>query len=80
MTHPDAIIVRERRPRGPTRRYVYHRLHTGAYERKTQLWRQSIGGWHTAGTEVVEAVAIDGVDASAFGEVGGDGSLTISTE
>jgi len=80
MTHPNAIIVRESVAEGPTRRYVYHRLHTGAYERKTQLWRASVEGWHTTGTEVVEAITIDGVDASAFGEVGGDGSLTISTE
>jgi len=61
VTHPDAIIVRERRPRGPTRRYVYHALETGAYERETQLWREAIEGWHTAGTEVIECVAIDGV-------------------
>jgi len=80
MTHPNAIIVRESVAEGPTRRYVYHALEPGGYERQTQLWRQSIEGWHTAGTEVIEAVAIDGVDASAFGEVGGDGSLTISTE
>jgi len=59
VTHPDAIIVRERRPCGPTRRLVYHALATGGYERQTQLWRQSIDGWHTAGTEVVECVAID---------------------
>jgi len=61
VTHPDAIIIRERRPRGPTRRYVYHALETGAYERQTQLWRQAKEGWHTAGTEVIECVAIDGV-------------------
>jgi hypothetical protein len=61
MTAPNAIIVRERRPRGPTRRYVYHALETGAYERQTQLWREAIEGWHTAGTEVIECVAIDGV-------------------
>jgi hypothetical protein len=59
MTHPNAIIVRERVADGPTRRLVYHRLSTGAYERKEQLWRASIEGWHTAGTEVVETVAID---------------------
>jgi hypothetical protein len=62
VTHPDAIIIRERRPRGPTRRYVYHALETGAYERQTQLWRQAMDGWHTAGTEVIECVAIDGVE------------------
>jgi len=80
MTAPEAIIVRERRPRGPTRRYVYHALETGGYERKEQLWRASIEGWHTAGTEVIECVAIDGVKASEYGEVGGDGSLSIMTE
>jgi len=73
-------VIRERRPRGPTRRYVYHALETGGYERKTQLWRASIEGWHTAGTEVIAAVAIDGVEASQYGQVGGDGSLSISTE
>jgi len=62
MTHPDAIIVRERRPQGPTRRLVYHALATGGYERQTQLWRKSIEGWHTAGTEVIEALAVDGVE------------------
>jgi len=62
VTHPDAIIVRERRPRGPTRRLVYHALATGGYERQTQLWRQSIEGWHTAGTEIVTALCVDGVE------------------
>jgi len=62
VTAPDAIIVRERRTRGPTRRYVYHRLEPGGYERQTQLWRASIEGWHTSGTEVIAAVAIDGVE------------------
>jgi len=80
MTHPNAIIVRESVAEGPTRRYVYHRLHTGAYERKTKLWREAIAGWHTTGTEVVECVAIDGVEASEYGQVGADGSLTINTE
>jgi len=59
MTAPNAIIVRERVADGPTRRFVYHRLSTGAYERKEQLWRAAIDGWHTAGTEIVECVAID---------------------
>jgi len=62
VTHPAAIIIRERRPRGPTRRYVYHALDRGGYERQVQLWRQAKDGWHTAGTEVIDAVAIDGVD------------------
>jgi len=59
VTHPDAIVIRERVAEGPTRRFVYQPLATGAYERKEQLWRQAIEGWHTAGTEVVESLAID---------------------
>ena len=59
MTGPDAIVIRERRPEAPTRRLVYHRLTTGGYDRKTQLWRQAIDGWHTTGTEVVTALRID---------------------
>ena len=56
---PDAIIIRERVADGPTRRLVYHPLTTGGYERREQLWRLSIEGWHTTGTEVVEELAID---------------------
>jgi len=56
---PDAIIIRERVVDGPTRRIVYHPLTTGGYERREQLWRLSIEGWHTTGTEVVEEFRID---------------------
>ena len=56
---PDAIIIRERVADGPTRRIVYHPLTTGGYERREQLWRLSIEGWHTTGTEIVEELAID---------------------
>lgn len=59
MTGPQAIIIRERIADGPTRRLVYHPLTTGGYERSEQLWRQSIDGWHTRGTEIVECVRID---------------------
>jgi len=59
MTGPDAVILRERVAEGPTRRVVYHPLAAGGYERKEQLWRLSIGDWHTTGTEVVESLAID---------------------
>jgi hypothetical protein len=62
MTAPDAIIIRERRHEAPTRRYVYHALETGGYERQTQLYRAAIADWHTAGTEVIDALAIDGVE------------------
>ena len=59
VTHPNAIILREQVAEGPTRRLVYHRLETGGYERREQLWRAAIDGWHTTGTEVVTDVAID---------------------
>jgi len=62
MTGPEAIIIRERRCEAPTRRLVYHALATGGYERQTQLWRASIDGWHTAGTEIVTALTVDGVE------------------
>jgi hypothetical protein len=38
---------------------VWHRLETGGYERREQLWRAAIDGWHTTGTEIVTALAID---------------------
>jgi hypothetical protein len=56
---PDAIIVRERVADGPTRRLVYHPLTTGGYERREQWWRLAKAGWHTRGTEIVEALCID---------------------
>ena len=59
MTGPDAIILRERVADGPTRRIVWHPLTAGGYERREQLWRLSIEGWHTRGTEVVESVRIN---------------------
>jgi len=62
VTHPDAIVIRERRVEAPTRRYVYHALDRGGYERSTELWRAAADGWHTSGTEVIAAVAIDGVE------------------
>jgi len=59
MPGPTAIILREQVAEGPTRRVVYHPLTSGGYERKEQLWRQAIEGWHTTGTEIVESLAID---------------------
>ena len=59
MTGPDAIILREQVRAGPTRRLVYHPLAAGGYERKEQLWRLAIEGWHTTGTEIVEEIVIN---------------------
>jgi len=60
MTGPDAIVIREEPlADGSTRRTVYHKLESGAYERKDQLWRLSIEGWHTTGTEVIDELRID---------------------
>ncbi|RAW44069.1 hypothetical protein DQW50_16220 [Halorubrum sp. 48-1-W] len=54
-------MVRERPLEdGPTRRVVYERHAVpGHYERREQLWRQSIGDWHTVGTELVADVTIE---------------------
>ena len=66
MTAPSAIVVREEpAAEAPTRRVVYHKLDSGAYERKEQLWRQSIAGWHTTGTEVIATLRIDVPDEVA---------------
>lgn len=59
MTGPDAVILREQVAEGPTRRIVYHPLAAGGYERREQLWRAAVEGWHTTGTEVVAELAID---------------------
>jgi len=60
MTAPNAIVVREEPlADGPTRRIVYHKRTDGRYERKDQLWRLAIEGWHTTGTEVIDELRID---------------------
>jgi len=59
MSGPAAIILRERVAEGPTRRIVWHPLTSGGYERSEQLWRLAKEGWHTTGTEIVDALAID---------------------
>ena len=57
---PDAVVVRERVVDGPTRRIVFEPRSDGRYERREQLWRQALDGWHTTGTEIVDTVAIEG--------------------
>ena len=57
---PEAVILRERVVDGPTRRIVFEPRSDGRYERREQLWRQALDGWHTTGTEIVDTVAIEG--------------------
>jgi len=57
---PEALILRERVLDGPTRRIVYEPRSDGRYERREQLWRQALDGWHTTGTEIVETLAVEG--------------------
>ena len=57
---PDSVVVTERRTEAPSRRVVYTPRDPGGYERRAQLWRLSIEGWHTTGTELVADVVIDG--------------------
>ena len=57
---PEAIVVRERVTDGPTRRIVFEPRSDGRYDRREQLWREAIAGWHTTGSEVVETLAIEG--------------------
>ena len=60
---PEAIVVRERVVDGPTRRIVFDPRSDGRYERREQLWRLAIAGWHTTGTEIVADVTIDHPEA-----------------
>ena len=56
---PDAVVVRERPLEDdPTRRVVYEPREDGHFERREQLWRQSIADWHTTGTELIADVTI----------------------
>ena len=56
---PNAVVVTERRHDAPTRRVVYERRDAVGYERREQLYRLAIAGWHTTGTEIVADVVID---------------------
>ena len=56
---PYAIVVRETPIEGATRRVVYEPRSDGHYERREQLWREAIAGWHTTGTEVVSDIAVE---------------------
>ena len=55
----DTIIIREEPPEGPTRRRVYEPATVG-WTLTVELWRLSIEGWHTTGTERLESLAIEG--------------------
>ena len=55
----DTIIIREAPPEGPTRRRVYEPSAVG-WTLTVELWRLSIKGWHTTGTEQLQSLAIEG--------------------
>ena len=57
---PEAIVIRETPAGdGATRRIVYEPTALGHFERRTQLWRQSIDGWHTTSSAVVAGVTVE---------------------
>ena len=63
---PKAIVVRETPVgAGPTRRIVFEPRSDGHYERREQLWRETIAGWHTTGTELVSDIAVERPEADA---------------
>lgn len=65
MTHPDAIVIREAPlADSPTRRRVYTPRSDGRYELAVELWRLSIEGWHTTGTETIDELHIDAPEVS----------------
>ena len=56
---PNAMIVREERPEGPTRRRVYTPTTIG-YTLEVERWRLAIGGWETTTTEPLASVSVEG--------------------
>jgi len=58
---PNAVIVREEpAAAGPTRRTVYEPRDDGRWQRRVELWRAAIDGWHTTEEGVVDRLAIEG--------------------
>ena len=54
---PRAIVVREERHDGPTKRTIYH-PHADGFEAEHQLWRASLGRWWTIETELLADVTV----------------------
>jgi len=55
----DRLIVHESKRHGPDRRITYEPRARGGYTKIVTAWRESIGGWHETGREIVENLAVE---------------------
>jgi len=55
----DRLVVHESKRHGPDRRIIYEPRPRGGYVKTTTAWRESIGGWHETGREIVETLAVE---------------------
>jgi hypothetical protein len=55
----DRLVVHESKRHGPDRRITYEPRARGGYVKITIVWRESIGGWHETGREIVENLAVE---------------------
>jgi hypothetical protein len=62
----DRLVVHESKRHGPDRRITYEPRACGGYVKRVTAWRESIGGWHETGREIVENLAVE--PPEGFGE------------
>jgi len=55
----DRLVVHESKRHGPDRRIIYEPRARGGYTKIVTAWRESIGGWHETGREIVETLAVE---------------------
>jgi len=55
----DRLVVHESKRHGPDRRITYEPRACGGYVKRVTAWRESIGGWHETGREIVENLAVE---------------------
>lgn len=55
----DRLVVHEAKRNGADRRIIYEPRERSGYVKTVQAWRQSIGGWHETGREIVDHLAVD---------------------
>jgi hypothetical protein len=55
----DRLVVHESKRHGPDRRITYEPRVCGGYVKRVTAWRESIGGWHETGREIVENLAVE---------------------
>ncbi|AFH22850.1 hypothetical protein OSG_eHP36_00115 [environmental Halophage eHP-36] len=55
----ERLVVHESKRHGPDRRITYEPRARGGYTKRVTAWRESIGGWHETGREIVENLAAE---------------------